>query len=222
VDYNLVLATMRDAGFASLYHNSGAFGLADASSARHVGWIGPPDASIRPAALALTRHVPPPFELNLAELAAAVWQEHLPGPAWVMPKSHWAYELDHGSREWMPDLLRSIGIDPAPLTPRNDAVAIEFAPAERGPFVQLVRALLANLLGSDFALAFPGRRAICTVHHHKQLWWTSDEQPVLATLDRLVPPQTTAPRPPSPGAPGDAGGTGDRPRAGGGEGPGPQ
>jgi hypothetical protein len=105
-----------------------------------------------------------------------------------MPKSHWAYELDHGSRAWMPDVLRSIGVDPAPLAPRNDAVAIEFTPAERGPFVQLVRELLTHMLGSDFALAFPGRRTVCTVHHHKQLWWTSDEEPVLATLDRLVPP----------------------------------
>ena len=191
IDYPLVLDAMTAAGFTSLYHNSGAFGLADAAGVRHVGWVGPPDSTIRPAAVPLARHVPPPFEHNLAELAAVVWQQHLPGPAWLIPKSHWAYELDHGSRAWLPGVLRTIGIDPDPLAPRNDAAAIEFAPAERTQFTHLVRELLTHLLGSDFAIAFPGRRTVCTVHHHKQIWWTSEEAEVLEALDRLVPAQMT-------------------------------
>ena len=106
----------------------------------------------------------------------------------MMPKSHWAYELDHGSREWMPEVLRSVGIDPAVLAPRNDGTAIEFAQGERDAFVRLVEGLLSRLLGSDFALAFPGRPALCTVHHHKQLWWTTSDETVVQSLDRLVPP----------------------------------
>jgi hypothetical protein len=88
----------------------------------------------------------------------------------------------------LPDVLTSIGIDPAPLALRNDGSAIEFEPGERDRFVHLVESLLGRLLGSDFALAFPGRPVIATVHHHKQVWWTSADEQVVAALDRLVPP----------------------------------
>ena len=188
IDYSLVTEAMGRGGFVSLYHNSGAFGFAEGVTTGSVGWVGPADESIRPAARPLVRHVPPPFERNLAELAAVVWLTHLPGPVWVLPKSHWAYELDFGSRDWMPDVLTAIGIDPSPLALRNDGSAIELEPGERDRFVHLVEALLGRLVGSDFALAFPGRSVMATVHHHKQLWWTSADEQVLAALDRLVPP----------------------------------
>lgn len=189
IDYPAVAEAMAAAGLMSLYHNSGSFGFPrDAAGIRHVGWVGPPDATIRAAARVFVRHVPSPFEWNLAQLASVVWQEHLPGAAWVLPRSHWAYELTMGSWEWMPGLLRDVGVDPDVLLPRNDGSAIEFLAPERGAFTELLSNLLANLLGSDFALAFPGRRVICTVHHHKQLWWTTDEQEVAGCLDRLVPP----------------------------------
>ena len=190
VDYQRVVEAMRAGGFVSLYHNSGAWGFAEGCDTRSVGWVGPPDDSIRPAARPLVRHVPPPFERNLAELAAVAWGQQLHGPVWLMPKSHWAYELDFGSREWMPEALASAGIDPAVLAPRNDGSAVQFEPAERDPFVRLLATLLARLLGSDFALAFPGRTTLCTVHHHKQLWWTTADGHVVETLDRLVPPVT--------------------------------
>jgi len=191
IDYSDVLAAMRRGGFVSLYHNSGAFGFPETTPTHSVGWAGPPDATIRPAARALVRHVPPPFERNLAELAAVLWQEHAPSPAWIMPKSHWAYELDHGSREWMPELLESLAINPSDLVIRNDGSALQFEPSEREPFVRLVEGLLARLLGSDFALAFPDRSVLCTVHHHKQLWWTTADEGVIDALDRLVPPGIT-------------------------------
>jgi hypothetical protein len=190
IDYPTVRDTLLAQGLVSLYHNSGAFGFPESASARHVGWVGPPDPTIRPAARALARHVPPPFERNLAELAAVAWQQHLPGAAWVMPKSHWAYELDFGSREWMPGLLQSIDVDAGVLITRNDGSALEFEPNERDAFVRVVEGLLARLLGSDFALAFPGRSALCTVHHHKQLWWSSSDASTMAALDRLVPSVT--------------------------------
>jgi hypothetical protein len=87
----------------------------------------------------------------------------------------------------MPEALTSIGVDPAVLGPRNDGSAVEFEPAERDPFVRFVEALLTGLLGSDFALAFPGRPVIATVHHHKQVWWTTSSEEVLKGLHLLVP-----------------------------------
>lgn len=179
---------MRRRGFVSLYYNSGAFGFDPACGARSIGWVGPPDESIREAARPLMRQVPPPFERNLAKMAAVAWQEVLPGPAWVLPKSHWAYELDFGSHDWMPGLLEAAGVEFTSLASRNDGSAIEFTSEERQPFVSLLEGLLGRLLGSDFALAFPNWSVLCTVHHHKQLWWTSDRRQILTALDRLVPP----------------------------------
>jgi hypothetical protein len=187
IDYAAVRETMLSEGFVSLYHNSGAFGFGKGVETASVGWVGPADPTIREAARPLVRHVPPPFERNLAELAAVVWQQHLLGAVWVLPKSHWAYELDFGSREWMPGLLRLVGVDSEALMTRNDGSAIEFGTAERDPFVRLVEGLLLRMMGSDFALAFPGRSATCTVHHHKQLWWTTTDLKVVDALDRLVP-----------------------------------
>ena len=191
IDYAAVRQTMLDQGLVSLYHNSGAFGFPEGAGAQSVGWVGPPDATIREAARPLLRHVPPPFERNLAELAAVVWQQSIPGAAWVMPKSHWAYELDFGSREWMPSLLESIGVVAAALVSRNDGSALEFGADERDPFVRLVEGLLGRLLGSDFALAFPERPVLCTLHHHKQLWWTTSDVAIVQALGRLVPPTVT-------------------------------
>jgi hypothetical protein len=103
-----------------------------------------------------------------------------------MPASHWAYELDFGSREWMPALLEAIGVDPGLLQHRTTAAAIEFAPEESPALVHFVVRLLEMLQGSDFALAFPHRRVVCTLHHHKQLWWTSAEDAVSDALEALV------------------------------------
>ena len=119
--------------------------------------------------------MPPPYEATLASLAARAWRELLQGDVWVLPKSHWAYELQFGSHEWMPDLLREVGVDPQVLEARHDGTALAFALAEEPAFERLVAGLLARLLGSDFLIAWPGRPALCTVHHHKQLWWTTTD-----------------------------------------------
>lgn len=104
----------------------------------------------------------------------------------MMPKSHWAYELDFGSREWMPELLRQIGIDPVSLQHRTNASAIEFRPDEMQSLPVMVEGLLRNLLGSDFALGFPGHAVICTLHHHKQIWWTSTDPALIESLRQLA------------------------------------
>lgn len=187
IEYQHVLQRMADSGLRSLYYHSGAFGFDAAQPTHSFGWIGPPDPSIRDSARPFTRKAPKPYEASLASLAERAWQTLLTGPAWIMPKSHWAYELDFGSREWMPGLLAEIGISAAALAGKNDATAIEFSAVEATPMRRMVLGLLVSLHGSDFALAFPGRPVVCTIHSHKQLWWTTTDESMADGLDALLP-----------------------------------
>jgi hypothetical protein len=189
LDYPFVVEAMTQLGFVSLYPNSGAFGFPPEQGAASVGWVGPDDPSIRPESRPLTRRVPAPYEATLASLCTCVWTERLTGGVvWVMPKSHWAYELMFGSAGWMPQLLREAGVSPDDLAGRHDGSALFFSPGEEPAFERLLTGLLSNLLGSDFLLAWPGRPVVCTVHHHKQLWWTTTSADLQRTLDVLVPP----------------------------------
>ena len=183
VDYTQVVEQMTRQRLRCLYYNSGAFGFDPGIVTESVGWIGPDDPSLRPAARAIARPVPPPYETQLADRVVRAWQEHLPGKAWLMPKSHWAYELDFGSAQWMPALLENAGVDPGLLQPRTNAAAIEFSPSESPALHRVVEGLLRMLLGSDFALAFPNHPVTCTLHHHKQVWWTSSDAALIRLLD---------------------------------------
>ena len=186
VDYESVTQTLLAQGLKSLYYNSGSFGFPQDVTTHTVAWIGPPDPTIRPEAAPLTRPVPQPFEDNLARLAIRAWQELLPGNVWVTPRSHWAYELDFGSRDWMPAALAKVGVDSAALEPLTNGAAVEFAADEREPFAGMMRTLLQRLSGSsDFQLSWPGRAVVCTVHHHKQLWWTTSDAGLHAALEVL-------------------------------------
>ena len=182
VDYERVLQRMEAEGFRSLYHNSGAFGFARGADVKYAGWVGPADASIRAEARAFLRQIVPSYAENLARGAGDVWTEHLPGPAWVMPMSHWSYELDFGSRDWMPAALNAVGVDGDELVTRANGAALEFGAGERMLLEPLLAQLLSNLRTSDFMLAFPGRPALCTVHHHKQLWWQTTDGSLYAAL----------------------------------------
>jgi hypothetical protein len=103
-----------------------------------------------------------------------------------MPASHWAYELDFGNSNWLPNALRAIGIDPVSLQSLNNAAAIEFDTNDVSTACRFIESLLEELTGSDFTLAFPGRSAICTLHHHKQLWWQTADSEVAEAL-RMLP-----------------------------------
>jgi hypothetical protein len=186
VEYAQVLQQMRDQGFKCLYYNSGAFGFPDGVATHSVGWIGPEDPSLRDEARSLVRPVPHPFERELTARVVRAMREMFPGKVWVMPKSHWAYELDFGSRDWMPALLEHSGVDSGLLQKRTNASAIEFALHEVESFSHLVEGLLRMLLGSDFALAFPDRPVVCTLHHHKQVWWTSSDKSLIEALGQLA------------------------------------
>ena len=184
IEYSAVLEQMTSQQFKCHYYNSGAFGFPESANARTQAWIGPEDPTIRPAAQLLTRQVAEPFEATLAKMATRLWQEQARGRLWVMPKSHWAFELGHGSREWMPALIESLGLDFAMLENRTNAAAIEFAEDEAEPFERLVSGLLTLLHGSDFMIAFPGRPILCTLHHHKQLWWSSTDDAFVEAASR--------------------------------------
>jgi hypothetical protein len=186
IDYEVVVEQMRLQQLKCNYYNSGAFGFADPKGVRHVGWIGPEDPTLRPAAREVARAVAPPYEANLAELLTKTWLEHFPGRVWAMPMSHWAYELDYGSRDWMPAVIEHIGLDPGLLRSRNNGAAIEFATAESRHFRHFTQRLLEMLMASDFMLAFIGQPILCTLHHHKQLWWSTTEEKVVKVLEAAV------------------------------------
>lgn len=183
VEYSDVLQKMESMGLRAAYYNGGVFAFPKSIPTRFAGWMGPPDDTIKAEVRTFARQVPAPFESNLAKLLSKVWQQAFPGPAWVMPAHHWAYELDFGSKKWMPAMLESISINPAILQSRTDAAAIEFSVEEATELERVVSGLLENLTGSDFAIAFPDRPAVCLLHHHKQLWWTTADDRIADSLN---------------------------------------
>jgi hypothetical protein len=179
---------MKLTGLVCNYHNSGAFGFPSKSTVIIRGWIGPADATIKPALLDHVKMVAAPCESNLAQLAARVWQTALPGTVWIMPMSHWHFELHDGSRDWMPAVLQEISVDPKQLEERADGTALEFVVSEKDSFTRLLTGLLTNLRVSDFLLAFQDRPVVCMVHHHKQLWWQTTDATVADAIDAQFTP----------------------------------
>jgi hypothetical protein len=190
IDYEIVVEQMRSQKLRCNYYNSGAFAFPDAAAPRHLGWIGPEDPTLRPAAREIAHAVPPPYEQNLADLCTRAWLTHFPGRIWAMPMSHWAYELSYGSKDWMPALIEHIDLDPGLLEGRNNAAAIEFSPEESHHFQHFTQRLLEMLMGSDFMVAFPGQPLLCTLHHHKQLWWSTTDAGAITKLQKMLPHTT--------------------------------
>lgn len=187
IDYPAVLEGMQSIGLRSLYYNGGSFGFAPSAPTRSLGWIGPPDDTIRPEAKPMLRQFPEPFDLHLTNRLVQAWADFLPGPIWLMPGTSWAYELDFGSKQWLPGLLQQIGIDPNLLQPRTNASAIEFALSEQTTVGSVIQTVFQRLQGSDFHLAFPGKPVVAMVHHHQQVWWTGSEAKLIESLESLAP-----------------------------------
>jgi hypothetical protein len=187
IEYQNALQRLGRQGLVCNYFNGGAFGFAQGVEAGILGWIAGEDPTIRPEMRANVRPFPPPAEEHLARASVAAWTDQLPGPAWIMPLSHWAFELDFGSKAWLPNLLQSIGIDPHQLAGRSDASPLEFGLEEAPDFEQFVQTLLENLTSSDFMLAFPDHPALCTIHHHKQLWWISSDRALIGRIGGYGP-----------------------------------
>jgi hypothetical protein len=165
IDFADASQTLRSRGFVSLYHNSGAWGFPPETPVRTLGLITTDDPSIREAARAMTRRV------TLADCVDAVQRvaDQLATDAWLMPKSHWYFELHFGNRDLLELLLPTIGIEPGLLRDRNDGSAIAFEGGTQ--LAGVVTKLLPELRGSDFLIAWPDAQTLCTIHHHGQLWW---------------------------------------------------
>jgi len=169
IDYAHVLTTAQQAGLRCVYYNSGAFDFGPVPT-HIVGWLGPDDPTLRPGLVAQIARVAAPYELNLSNALVRAWQKYLPGVAWVLPKSHWSFELHHAQRPALHEALRTLQIDIADLAPLPNAAAIAFEPDEADTFGPFVETILAQDVASDFAVLFPNHPAVVTLHHHKQLW----------------------------------------------------
>ena len=200
VDYATVLATLAADGLRCVYPNGGAFAFADPTQIRHVGLLIDDDPTLRPEARAWTKRVSPPTVATLANHLIATWigstdtetetsdprlphrrsdLADKPTPLWIFPKSHWAHELHHGAGDWLRDALVALPIDVNDLANRTTADAVVFESTEAEAARSFIAALLTHLIGSDFSAAFPGHAAYCSIHHHRQLWWSirDDELP---------------------------------------------
>jgi hypothetical protein len=185
IDYPTVLQTL-ERSLRCVYPNSGAFGIPPGTPNHILGWSASTDPTIRPEMNAALRLIPEPAAHTLAALLTRAWQHHLPGPLWLMPASHWAYELQFGSPDWLPELLNKVNIDPEDLRPRTDGSAIQFDPAEQDTLRPLIETLFSNLIASDFTVAFPNRPIVALLHHHRQIWWQTSDETVWKSLDSMV------------------------------------
>jgi hypothetical protein len=199
VEYARVLEAMRSKRWRCVYYNSGAFAPEANDAPAYVGWIGPDDPTIRPDMLDFAVSVARPHAPVLAELTTRAWQTLLPGELWLMPASHWAFELDHSPhKSWLGNLLDRLNLDRQDLARRTDASAIAFAMDESGAFERACGELLERMHSSDFALAFPDHPVGALLHHHRQVWWTLGDtglQGRLRQLPAMVPGHIA--RPPS-------------------------
>ena len=169
IDYAQVLQQAAAVGLRCVYPNSGAF--VPAGEHRIVGWIGPDDSTIRSDLPAAIVRCPAPYPQTLATWFNETWQREFPQTIWVLPKSHWAYELEHAHQPWLFETLTGFGIDAARLARHTDAAAIAFEPDEAADASRLLISLLTHLKTSDYAILVPGKPVVATVHHHQQLWW---------------------------------------------------
>ncbi len=175
IDYPETARQMTAAGLICHYYNSGAFGFPQGDAdVKTVGWICHDDQSIRAEARLHAHRVDPPTPQRLARMAICAWQ-NLRGDAWLLPMSHWAFELDFGSAEWMPQMLQQLGMDATVLATRATGDAIVFSRDEGKALADTLATLLDRLRNSDFALILPGSCTVALVHHHAQLWWQTKD-----------------------------------------------
>ena len=173
IDYRTVLERLEGSGMVCNYHSSGAFGYPEQTPTEVLAWVGPIDTTIKPEFRERARLVEEPFAQNLAHLVDRAWREALGGVAWLMPASHWAYELNFGGGEWLARLLSEAGVDPKILAERTEASAVEFSPLESEPFYRTIEGLLRQMSESDFMAVWPDEGVLAQLHHHKQIWWVA-------------------------------------------------
>jgi hypothetical protein len=182
VDYETVVERLKAQGMKALYYNSGTFGFMDEAGTKVVGWIGEEDATLRPAAREVAIRVAAPYAETMARRVREIWEKHGGGDIWFTPGSHWAFELEDGGKEYMPELLRSVGIDPELLRGVNRAPAISFELGEAEMFEGFLLGVLQKGRYTDYGIVWPGQSLVGLVHHHGQIWWRTMEE---AWVERL-------------------------------------
>ncbi len=173
VAYDRAMAELLSRGMVCLYFNSGSFGFEESREVVHAGWLIGDDASLTPRARDAARVIDPPETRRLAQLAGALWRR-VGGPAWLMPGSHWAYELDFATPD-LAGVLEAAGIAPRELDV-HDGRPVQFDPHEAESFEAVVSWLLDSGTTSDYRLALLGPGGVTVsgiIHHHRQLWWTT-------------------------------------------------
>ena len=110
-----------------------------------------------------TDHVAQPAEFVTGEavMDCARVRKMIEGEAWLMPKSHWHYEMHFGNGALLEKVLGEIGIDAVELRDRNNGAAIEFSIDENDSLKRAIRALVGGLVQSDFLVAFPQAALEC-------------------------------------------------------------
>lgn len=178
VDYGRVQAELGGKGLRCLYHNSGSWGFGDPTKVRAVGWILADDVTLRPGAREVARVLDGIDELVTGVMST--W-ERVGGDLWLLPGSHWAYELDFGTPA-MEAVLHRWGVKGAEgLVGRNDGSAVRFGLSGGVDGVDEAAAagILKELLGcgttSDYQIVFPSLPLTGIAHHHVQVWWQTED-----------------------------------------------
>lgn len=144
IDYALVLDVMRRQGFVARYFNGGAFDFPPPVEAREIAW------SVDDAAGSAAR-------------LAAAWRAGSPGPAWLLPMSHWRHAFEQAGGNWLAAVIESVGVDAGQLSERVNAAAIEFGDADAGALERVVERLLTPPHPGTYTIAFPRRAVLCEI-----------------------------------------------------------
>lgn len=175
VDYAIVLQTLTAQGLKCLHYNGGVFGFLQDTPVRHVGWLTGDDPTLTAVARASAHLVSPPTSSTLSRGLIETWTSNLAGPLWILPGSHWAYELTYGGQKKLADLLNRLSIAPDSLSNRTTADAIAFELSDIEPAMAFCTHLLDLLNVTDFTAIWPQSRVTALLHHHRQIWWTLPE-----------------------------------------------
>lgn len=172
LDYGQVQQVLVGKGLKCLYHNSGSWGFAGGKTVAAVGWVLGEDMTMTPAARKVARVLG-----GLEELVAGIGKAwaRVGGEAWVLPGSHWAYELDFGTPA-MEGVLKRWGVSGVEgLVGRNDGSAVVFGDGEEGAFMGVLGELFRIGTASDYQLIFPAVPITGILHHHVQVWWQTED-----------------------------------------------
>jgi hypothetical protein len=170
LSYQQVETVLRAKSLRCLYFNSGSWGFTEQAGA--VGWLLGDDPTLTPAARKIARVVGPVDQLVAAVLEAC---HRVGGEIWILPGSHWAYELDFGTPTMLDVLRRAdvVGVDG--LVGRNDGSAVRFLATEQSQLAGVLRELFSTGTTSDYQLILPEMPVLAILHHHVQVWWQAKD-----------------------------------------------